>query len=132
MPKPGQVGIDLSPDGQTLAVAWRDTPETTTHVGRISVDGIYREIYTFPRLNVMPWALWTKDGQNIFIVQKENSKLQMMRLGANGGEPSFTGLELAGNSVFADISPDGSRLAFSNPRTILQVWAADNILSAVK
>jgi WD40-like Beta Propeller Repeat len=43
-----------------------------------------------------------------------------------------TGFEGVGSIRTFDISPDGSRIAYSSDKPVQEVWALDNVLSAIK
>ena len=59
-----------------------------------------------------------------------------MRLPIEGGTPEFTGVELDGslgvNPRTIDLSPDGSRIAFTTTKRVQELWALDNVLSVLK
>ena len=132
-PKPGPTFGALSFDGRTLAIVSQDSAAKTVHFARVGVDGAgYREIYSTPRLDVGGLVTWTKDGRAILSTRRQNGKIQVIRIPADGGEPESTGIEVTGNLQYMDVSPDGSRLVFSSMKTILELWAADNILAALK
>jgi hypothetical protein len=54
-----------------------------------------------------------------------------MRIPAEGGQPEFTGISAKGMTAF-DLNPDGSRIAYSATSNEREVWAVDNLLSALK
>jgi Tol biopolymer transport system component len=122
----------LSPDRRTLAVWYADLPDLKTHLGTISVDGgEFHELLTIPaRLAAMEW---TKDGRTILFGEKRGDKTDVMRIPAKGGTPEFTGIEAEGWIGEMDLSPDGSRLAFSATRDPgADLWSVDNLLSDLK
>ncbi|MBZ5636985.1 MAG: hypothetical protein LAO55_28000 [Acidobacteriia bacterium] len=56
-----------------------------------------------------------------------------MRLPIEGGKPESTGMEIeATRNQNLDLSPDGSRIAFSNAKGVQELWALDNVLAALK
>ncbi len=116
LPKPGQIAIALSPDGRTLAIATINQKTKETRLARVDVDGSkYRELYGPYQVSTINDRLaWTKDGRSILFSESadRNSDSQIMRIGAEGGKPEFTGLTIKNLSTF-DPSPDGSRLAYS-------------------
>jgi Tol biopolymer transport system component len=134
--------LALSPDGKTLALGWMDRfPEkgTRLHIGTISVDGSnFHEVFT--RTDTLFGAgsiAWSKDGRSILFNQEQPggaTHWALMQVPADGS---------AGASVIApgptngagwfDLSPDGSRfvIGLSEGRQS-EVWALDNVLSALK
>jgi len=125
--------LQLSPDHRTLAVWYADLPELKSHLGTISVDGgNFRELLTVPA-RLYGGLEWTKDGQTILFTQQRGDKTHVMRIPAKGGAAEFTGLEAEGWIGWMEISPDGSRLAFSattDPGA--ELWSLDNVLAALK
>jgi Tol biopolymer transport system component len=116
LPYGAGIGLTLSPDGRTLAIAALNPQTSETRLARVDVDGSnYRELYgpyqvrrrtTFDRLK------WTKDGRSIvFAMSARDKGWQIMRIGSEGGTPEFTGLMVADLGTF-DISPDGTRIAY--------------------
>jgi Tol biopolymer transport system component len=124
--------LSLSPDRRTLAVEYADLPGPISHLGTISVEGgKFHELLTV-RARLYSLA-WTKDGQTILFSQKSGSKAQIMRVAAQGGTPEFTGIEADGFMGGMDISPEGSRLAFSaTTNDVVELWSLDNVLSVLK
>jgi Tol biopolymer transport system component len=119
----------LSPDGKTLSVV--GGTNNVFHLSRIAVDGSdYREIYS----GVSPGQpTWTRDGRSIlFVQQNKNSAVgRMMRIPAQGGQPEFAGISAEGLKDL-ELSPDGSKIAYSTRSHNDEVWALDNVLSALK
>lgn len=134
MPKPGNEAMVLSPDGRTLALRWVDQTASPrqTHIARIAADGSgYRDLYVGPATGQGNLA-WTADGRGILFDQPHDDKFRILRLPAEGGAPEFTGVELPSRIQNLDVSPDGSRIAFSSARTVDELWTLDNVLSLVK
>lgn len=133
LPGPGAAELRLSPDGPTLVIRWPDRKTKTVRFARVNVDGTgYREIFSMARQdNLGPVAL-TKDGRWIIFEESHDDKWRLMRLPVEGGKPEFAGLELETRTQNLDLSPDGSRIAFSNSKGVQEVWALDNVLSALK
>jgi hypothetical protein len=55
----------------------------------------------------------------------------MMRIPAQGGQPEFAGISAEGLKDL-ELSPDGSKIAYSTRSHNDEVWALDNVLSALK
>jgi Tol biopolymer transport system component len=127
----GVTFLALSPDGKTLAIVG-GVGTGTWHLSRIGVDGsAYREIYSGISRGQ---PAWTRDGRSILFVQPEgrNSAVgRMMRIPAEGGQPEFTGIRAEGLQDI-DLSPDGSKIAYSSRTHDDQVWVLDNVLSVLK
>jgi len=135
--------LALSPDGKTLALGWMERfPEkgTRLHIGRVSVDGSnFREVFarTDTLLGVGAIA-WSKDGRSIFFNQEQPggaSRWALMRVPADGSAgPSVLLVPGPTNGAgWFDRSPDGSRFAVGLTQGgQSEVWALDNVLSALK
>lgn len=127
----GVTFLALSPDGKTLAIVG-GVGTGALHLSRIGIDGsAYREIYSGISRGQ---PAWTRDGRSILFVQPEgrNSAVgRMMRIPAQGGQPEFTGIRAEGLQDI-DLSPDGSKIAYSSRTHDDQVWALDNVLAALK
>jgi len=134
--------LALSPDGKTLALGWMDRfPEkgTRLHIGTISVDGTnFHEVFT--RSDTLFGAgsiAWSKDGRSIFFNQEQPggaTHWALMRVPADGSAPaSVFGPGPTNGAGWFDLSPDGSRfvVGLSEGRQS-EVWALDNVLSALK
>ena len=133
MPTPGAVDLRLTPDGRTLVIRWPEQKTKTVHFARVNVDGTgYREIFSIAQKDEGGPIALTKDGRWIIFEESHDDKQRLMRLPIEGGKPEFTGVELETRTQNLDLSPDGSRIAFSNSKVVDEVWALDNVLSALK
>jgi Tol biopolymer transport system component len=143
------VGVDLSPDGKTLAVSVASEPRGSVRIIAFGVDdGTVREITT-----ALPtgWAgnstRWTPDGRSLLVVAFDSNRdWRIVRIPVEGREPVFDGLDYrtlvsmlpdlrlaAGNFNGFDISPDGSQLIVSTWTLGKQeLWAIDNVMSALR
>jgi Tol biopolymer transport system component len=137
MPEPGGVNLRLTPDGRTLVLARQDQKTRATHFARVNVDGTgYREIYTIARadfnLNYTP----TKDDRWVLVAKRNDDKnWELIRIPIEGGAPESTGVVLDASlyTRSLDLSPDGSRIAFTTAGSRSdEIWTLDNILSAIK
>jgi Tol biopolymer transport system component len=134
---PGGIGIALSADGRQLAIAAKSPKDWLSSVAVVGVDGTgYREIHRgFRAANHNDKVSWGKDGRSILFAEnpdRSDRNWRIMRIGVDGGKPEFTGLAVQDLSTF-DVSPDGSRIAFSKTaRTTLDYWAIDNLMSLLK
>jgi len=130
---PGAVALQLTPDGRTLVIRWPEQKTKTIHFARVNVDGTgNREIFSMAQKDEGGPIALTKDGRWIVFEESHDDKWRLMRLPVEGGKPEFTGLELETRNQNLDLSPDGSRIAFSNNKGVQEVWALDNVLSALK
>jgi Tol biopolymer transport system component len=134
---PRGTGITLSPDGRTLALAITNPTTRETLLARVGIDGSdYRELYGPYRADaVFDKLVWTKVGGSIVFSTSAEGKnaSKIMRIGSEGGNPEFTGLTIDDLSTF-DISPDGSRIAFSTTATriVNEMFAIDNLSALLK
>jgi Tol biopolymer transport system component len=76
---------------------------------------------------------WTADGKYILFTmktnQKDDTKAQLYRIPAEGGEPEKLGLELSGFILNLSAHPDGRRIAFSSSEDpIAEIWVTENFL----
>jgi len=136
-PGPGSLSVvSLSPNRRTLAIRWHDSKlgvAGKTYFARVGVDGSgYREIHVMSRLDAGDSLAWTSDGQGILFNQRHDYGYQLMRIPADGGGIEPIGIEGKGTFLSLNVSPDGSRVAFSSVQRGSQVWVLDNLLSAVK
>jgi Tol biopolymer transport system component len=119
----------LSPDGKTLCIV--GGTNNVFHLSRMAVDGSdYREIYA----DVSPGQpAWTRDGRSILFTQPDKNSAvgRIMRIPAQGGQPEFAGISAEGLKDL-ELSPDGSKIAYSTRSYNDEVWALDNVLSALK
>jgi hypothetical protein len=99
--------MTLSPDGRTIAI-WTDHG-----LWGVNVDGSgLKELYPADPPDWGTRPVWTKDGRAILIgVRDDYRKWQVLRVPADGGKSTFTGLEVTDLEDF-DLSPDGTRLVF--------------------
>jgi len=125
----GVIYMALSPDGKTLCIV--GGTNNVFHLSRMAVDGSdYREIYS----GVSPGQpAWTRDGRSILFVKPDKNSVvgRMMLVPAQGGQAEFTGISAVGLKDL-DLSPDGSKIAYSSRTHDDQVWTLDNVLSALK
>jgi Tol biopolymer transport system component len=138
VPRAEPVAIFLSPDQGSIAV-WRNPLQAgKTVLAIIDPDGSnYRELYTsalVPTSHLRELA-WSKDSRAILFVQPSpvsQDNWRIMRIPAEGGAPEFTGVEVAGQVLSMDQSPDGSRIAFTTSKHNQELWALDNVLAEIK
>lgn len=117
----GVAGLAVNRDGSRLAVT---TPGLLAIVG---TDGTgLRELYRSPTMYASPHRVgWSADGRWVLFTQDDsNGRSQVMRISASGGKPEPIGLTVDSLSGF-DISPDGSRIAYSARRNATEIWALE-------
>jgi Tol biopolymer transport system component len=141
LPGGGGVGIALSPDGRSLAVATTNPKTAEARLFRVDVDGgNYRELHGPYQANTTFGKLvWTKDGHIVFARsvggRNSNRKGEIMRIGSAGGRPESTGLTIDNLRTF-DLSPDGSRIAYATTAQTLAsapvFYAIDNLPALLK
>jgi Tol biopolymer transport system component len=141
IPKGGAGTLALSPDGRTVAFWHHEAGSSQTYLSSVGIDGAsLKDLYTF-RIDsnvAVSQLVWTRDGRSILFSQLSEGKEQIMRISAEGGKAEFTGVETpagvsANRSFIFDLSPDGSRIAYSHTNdSPVEVWAADNILARMK
>jgi Tol biopolymer transport system component len=137
---PTRASIALSPDGRTLAIGWTERPAegAKLRIARISVDGSgYRDLYTRTRTDHLRGAgtvVWDRDGRSILFDQQqpgEGGRWGVMRVPAEGG-PATLVFATPGPMQSFDVSPDGSRFAYSANESANELWALDNVLTMLK
>jgi Tol biopolymer transport system component len=135
---PQGLAIALSPDGRTLALGWTESNPggSKLHIARVSVDGSdFREVFTRPDHAYGGGIVaWSKDGRSILFNQEQPGGAThwgVMRVPAEGGGPA-TLVFATGPMQGFDPSPDGSRFAYSARESPDELWALDNVLSALK
>ena len=138
MPEPGYVQFRLTPDGRTLVARREDRNTLMFYFYRLNLDGTgYREIYTIPfsEFKRNNWVL-SKDSRSILLAKrsKDEKNWQLVRIPIEGGAPEATGVELDENLLdrSIELSPDGSRIAYSTLKRVGELWSLDNVLSVLK
>jgi Tol biopolymer transport system component len=136
MPEPGYSWFLLTPDGRTFVVRRQDWKTQTIHFARLNVDGRgYREIYTIAQRDFNDNFTLTKDSHSILLAKRQADKSwQLLRIPMEGGAPESTGVVLDPTLYqrSLDLSPDGSRIAFTTSKRVEELWALDNVLAALK
>ena len=147
--RPANVGLDLSPDGKTLAVSVRAAKSQSVRILAVGVDdGTVREVTAALATGwVGDSTRWTPDGQSLLVVSFDSNRdWRIVRIPAAGGEPVFDGLDYRtlaallpdlrlapGNFNGFDISPDGSQLIVSTwTLGKHELWAIDNVMTAIR
>jgi Tol biopolymer transport system component len=137
LPYGGQVAARLSPEDKMIAIMRDDTATSGQtrhrHVGLVSVDGSnYRDVFTGLPSELRPALAWANDGRAVLFCTIKDDRWRILRIPVTGGAPEFTGFEGTGSIQGFDISPDGSRIAYSSLKRVQEVWALDSVLSAVQ
>ena len=135
------LAIALSPDGRTLALVWlgRGPSEggAKLHVARVSVDGNdYREVFTRQDTLFGGGAVaWSRDGRSILFRQEQPggaAQWGVMRVPADGSAPATLVFATPPLCCGFDPNPDDRRFAYGSRESPDELWALDNILSALK
>ena len=115
------LALAASPDGKSLAILFYDRKNDFSRLAVVGVDGQgYREL--LPKVDA--WTIrtklaWSRDGQSIYFPSRtrkaDDETFRVMRIAATGGTPEAAGIEAIGLDCF-DLSPDGTRLAYSTLR----------------
>jgi Tol biopolymer transport system component len=72
---------------------------------------------------------FSRDSSEVLFGSAGSGGLQLMRVPVGGGKPELTGLVIHGAGHSLDLSPDGTRIAFSDGVPMVsEVWALDNVL----
>jgi Tol biopolymer transport system component len=132
-----RTALALSPDGRAIAIFRTDIQARKTMLASVDVDGSnFRELTTldFGRYTYYGGMLaWSRDGRAILFIQPGEDKSQVMRIPAQGGTPEFTGIDAEGTIQSMDLNRDGSRIALGSiPKFVPELWALDNVVSALK
>jgi Tol biopolymer transport system component len=120
----------LSPDGRTLAFAFTGFKPERWTLATVRVDGQgYREIAGLPASDMRQYFVgWTVDGRHLLFTENVTTplfsmittKCRLMRIGLDGGQATFTGLDAGGLCAGFAVSPDGTRIAL--PRRAPMTW----------
>lgn len=110
--------VALNPSGDTLALV------SPRRLAVIRTDGGgYREVYvSADGPNLLPSVRWAGDGRSLLFSVDGPEQARMMRVPVNGGQPEPGGL-VGTNAVRFDVSPDGTRIAYTNRREAVEVWS---------
>ena len=146
LPGRSEPSLTVSPDGATIAIkAWVDDSSATGRIITVHSDGSgYRDLHgPFQGGGWADLLRWTPDGQSLLFSVNTGTpgSWRILRIPTTGGTAEADGLEAAKltgtipapmNISSFDISPDGSRIAFSSRnQTIYELWSLDNVLSAL-
>jgi Tol biopolymer transport system component/DNA-binding winged helix-turn-helix (wHTH) protein len=99
---------DISPDGKLIAFLSRRSGNVA--VWLMDSDGRNPRQLTVAG---SPWRpKFASDSQSVFFLWERNGKTSLARVATAGGEPEVIGDDV-NSETFFDVSPDGSRLAYS-------------------
>jgi Tol biopolymer transport system component len=124
--------IDVSPDGQQVAVYGQET-ETKAMVLKVipASGGEPRELLRLEKEspNRQPLA-WTRDGQSLLLIRNGSEETRgLWRIPIDGGKCQRLEMPWAGWFMDLSVHPDGRRIAFvaDQPREE-EVWVMQNFL----
>jgi Tol biopolymer transport system component/DNA-binding winged helix-turn-helix (wHTH) protein len=99
---------DISPDGKLIAFLSRRSGNVALWL--MDADGRDPRQLTVTGL---PWRpKFASDSQSVFFLWEKNGQTVLARVAAAGGEPEIVAEDVSSETFF-DVSPDGSRLAYS-------------------
>jgi Tol biopolymer transport system component len=134
-PNPQNRIMPLSPDGRALVARWVDGSPAKLHMATVAVDGSgTREVFTTDDRSSAQIVAWDRDGRSILFDQRqpgEGNRWGVMRVPAGGGPASLVFTTPSPIQGF-DVSPDGSRIAYSSNESASELWALDNVLPMLK
>ena len=130
----GELG-NISPDGQNrLTSKSLDGYKTQTLYITPVGGGESKELVKASRI----WASWSPDSRYIVFLKAinedeqvpyEDTKWQLWRVAADGGEPESLGLTFTGRFIGSlKIHPDGRYVVIDDARVNLEVWVMENFL----
>jgi Tol biopolymer transport system component len=112
--------LALSRDDRTLAVliADRASARNGQHkvtLAKVGIDGKGHQVLYSGFSEEIFRPVWTKDGRGILLATRPSSlDARIMRIPAEGGSPTFTGLEVPGGYLGDfDLSPDGTQIVYA-------------------
>lgn len=138
--------IEVSPDGRHLAVRTRIDPVSSTSSIWIApvAGGQPRELVRIPAAATFqnPWSqiAWTPDNRGLVTVRKSGALVELWLVEIETGNARKLNIDVSGwtlsksegpGSGFS-LSPDGKSIAFVSGKHEREVWALENILSALK
>ena len=141
--RPGLYRAVVSPDGQRLLIGVNEKGTQILSVMPVT-GGEAREVLRVGGENEVPfWGgpWWTPDGRSIgFLkgvqgesqISYEARKWQLWRVPAEGGEPQRLGLTVGRQMGGLRPHPDGRRLATTDFKVNLEIWAMENFLPPAK
>ena len=133
---PDAKDIDISPDGQWLAVVNRDKQRVIRVMP--ASGGESRELYSFEQEgNFIINPTWSADGRYIFFVKvKVDSEAiyDMWRVSVKSGEAQNLGVTMS-RIRHMSVHPDGQHIIFSSPgyeTRMPEIWVMENFLPGKK
>jgi Tol biopolymer transport system component len=133
----GRLYVALSPDGERLAVINLDKKKTLRLIP--ARGGEPRDLLTYEESRSSFACLeWTADSKYIIFPRlqpaKDDPRLSLWRISADGGKPQELGLVMA-NFENMSVHPDGVHLAFSSLGSTMKspsVWVMENFLPVAR
>jgi len=131
--RPGFFQFVISPDGLRLLIAAGDGKSQVLLV-RPAAGGEARELVRIDSEKEVPfWGCpwWTPDGRHIHFMKGVKGvahQWHLWRVAAEGGEPQRLGLTVGRQMGGLRPHPDGRRLATTDFKVNLEIWAMENFL----
>ena len=130
----GASNLAVSPDGQQLAFVWSTPTSQALKVIPTTAGGETRELLRVQSPERLFQPAWMPDGGHLLFgkgrIEGQESRLELWRISAEGGEPQYLGLAMEGLLLYGlSIHPDGQRIAFTAGRNLgSQTWVTKNLL----
>ncbi len=126
--------LSVSPDGETLAVLWRDMQHWTMTLRLLpAVGGELRDLVRVEPPRRVSGLDWMPDSRHlVYATTDGEGRSEVWRLPAEGGDPQSLGLLGEGMRLYGvRVHPDGRRIALTagTPRRS-EVWKMDRVHSS--
>jgi Tol biopolymer transport system component len=127
-----------SPDGRRLAFVVQDLPAKTSTIKLVPIGGgaardLFVHVHAPKDTLYFSGITWTPDGRGLLLARNSSkageSKTEIRRLSAEGGEPQPFGLTAEWLRELR-IHPDGKRVAFTAGAQRFELWVMENFLPA--
>ncbi len=125
--------IDLSPDGQWLALGLENRDEGTFSILIMpSLGGEAKELVRSEKVWSDRVIKWTPDGKYVLYTKRENGGSSGWRISKGGGEPQKIWQPSKNFVGFSNIHPGGHKIAFTYFEQATEHWVMENFLPKEK